>query len=336
MRVTSPPFLAAVAVVVAVGWHFFQDFYVRHNDDPPSPCVVDPVHTANATTSSECFFSSTFHQATALFKEASGAAGADSVVGLEVEEHHNITVAVFEGDPSNNGVVLHISGTHGAEGYVGSAIQSAWLNAEITRKKNINVNSDSSKTGPTIILVHALNPVGMAQMRRVNENNVDLNRNCFVSNSQTWPLTQASELASGYAAVDPFLNPPHPAEGVQRWQGIFGLLKHIYRVGWVVGKRALVTGQYSHPKGIFYGGTELATSHQKLSSYLKEIPQVAAAKRLVLVDVHSGIGPPGRDTLMTSDADLSNVQQNFGSGSEMSDFNDVRKYPTGIFLNRGP
>lgn len=34
-------------------------------------------------------------------------------------------VAVFRGDPSN--VLLHISGTHGPEGFAGSAVQGAIL-----------------------------------------------------------------------------------------------------------------------------------------------------------------------------------------------------------------
>ena len=49
--------------------------------------------------------------------------------------------------------------------------------------------------------------------------------------------------AVGYAAVDKYLNPPHPAEGAARIAGIFGLLSHIISVGWIGCKRALVTGQ---------------------------------------------------------------------------------------------
>ena len=66
-------------------------------------------------------------KASSLFKDAARAAGAHMVVGLEVTKHHNITVAVFEGDPSNDGVVLHISGTHGPEGYVGTHVPASTM-----------------------------------------------------------------------------------------------------------------------------------------------------------------------------------------------------------------
>ena len=75
--------------------------------------------------------------------------------------------------------------------------------------------------------------------------------------------------------------------------------------------------RYSHPKGIFYGGTELSTSHKQLSTFLNRLPQVTAAKRLVLVDVHSGLGPPAQDTLMTSDGDFEKVSRIFGAGATL-------------------
>ena len=68
-------------------------------------------------------------------------------------------------------------------------MQSGWLNTRITSNKDENEAGSNphpppapSVSRPTVILVHALNPVGMAQMRRVNEANVDLNRNCLLNN----------------------------------------------------------------------------------------------------------------------------------------------------------
>lgn len=67
--------------------------------------------------------------------------------------------------------VLHISGTHGPEGFVGSAIQTAMLT--FFKKHSTYENKDL----PTLVFVHALNAYGFKHNRRVNENNVDLNRN---------------------------------------------------------------------------------------------------------------------------------------------------------------
>src|SRR5687768_663923 len=77
--------------------------------------------------------------------------------------------------------ILHLSGLHGVEGFAGSAIQLQLLD-------NLPELSDNS----ALIIVHILNPFGMAWLRRVNENNVDLNRNFLAGESyQGAPATYA-------------------------------------------------------------------------------------------------------------------------------------------------
>jgi hypothetical protein len=61
------------------------------------------------------------------------------------------------------------SGIHGVEGFAGSAIQHQLL-AE--QWDGLDLPGDTG-----LLLVHAVNPYGFAELRRVNENNVDLNRN---------------------------------------------------------------------------------------------------------------------------------------------------------------
>ena len=61
------------------------------------------------------------------------------------------------------------SGTHGIEGYTGSAIQSMFLDTFM---------SPGFPEDFGVLLVHALNPYGLKYRRKVSENNVDLNRNC--------------------------------------------------------------------------------------------------------------------------------------------------------------
>src|SRR3546814_9727826 len=64
-------------------------------------------------------------------------------------------------------VLLSLSGTHGAEGFNGSAAQVHWLNLH---------GAEPLPKGVAMLFVHAVNPFGFAHMLRVNENNVDLNR----------------------------------------------------------------------------------------------------------------------------------------------------------------
>ena len=61
-----------------------------------------------------------------------------------------------------------ISGTRGVEGFCGSGCQVGFLVERVYEGLPKSVG---------VVLVHALNPYGFAWLRRVNEENVDLNRN---------------------------------------------------------------------------------------------------------------------------------------------------------------
>ena len=56
----------------------------------------------------------------------------------------------------------------------------------------------------SLLMIHALNPFGMAHLRRVNEDNVDLNRNFLLAGEQFRGSPQR------YRDLDPLLNPPTP------------------------------------------------------------------------------------------------------------------------------
>jgi len=62
--------------------------------------------------------------------------------------------------------LLISSGLHGVEGFAGSATQLQFLD-------KMQFPPDDT----AVVLFHSLNPYGMAWLRRVNEQNVDLNRN---------------------------------------------------------------------------------------------------------------------------------------------------------------
>ncbi len=89
------------------------------------------------------------------------------------EEELTIDISLF-GAATPQRILIHSSGLHGIEGFAGSAIQLRCLEDRLPV-----LRSDS-----TIVMVHILNPYGMAWFRRVNENNVDLNRNFRVPNDR--------------------------------------------------------------------------------------------------------------------------------------------------------
>ena len=77
--------------------------------------------------------------------------------------------------------LLVLSGTHGGEGYTGSAVQIALMRSGALG----SVPADTR-----VVLLHAINPYGFAHWTRTTENNVDLNRN-FIDFSGRLPRNDA-------------------------------------------------------------------------------------------------------------------------------------------------
>lgn len=179
---------------------------------------------------------------------------------------HDIDVAVVENGP---GVVLVSSGVHGVEGYAGSAIQIACF----------------AHATCTCVFVHGLNAHGMQQFRRWTANNVDLNRNGAAPDES--PL---------YRAVSPFLNVDKPESALSFYASA---LYYIARYGFSALKQAVAGGQISTPGGLFFAGT----SREPCLSVVLEWLEARFPVIDVHIDVHTGLGSRGRDTIIVDDKD---------------------------------
>ena len=178
--------------------------------------------------------------------------------------------------------IIHTSGLHGVEGFAGSAIQLALL------EQSLSVPSDGA-----IVLVHTLNPYGMAWLRRVNENNVDLNRNFIASDEQR---AAASPL---YRKLDPLLNPISPPATD------FFYAKMVYyalRYGVRHIKQAIAKGQYEFPNGLFFGGSQLEMGPSLYQAWLAD--KLTSLKRGFAIDVHTGLGRSGQESLFLRRAQI--------------------------------
>src|SRR3989344_2706113 len=72
--------------------------------------------------------------------------------------------------PGEKKILVIISGTGGLEGVIGSMAQHCIINSDIP--------SLYAKEGIDLLFIHALNPWGYAEGRRVDHLNVDVNRGC--------------------------------------------------------------------------------------------------------------------------------------------------------------
>jgi hypothetical protein len=224
-----------------------------------------------------------YTEARRRFLEAAGAAGAELTshpfdqtgpVGEEVA----VDVARL-GPLDAERVLLIVSGTHGVEGFAGSECQYRWLEGR---------GAEPMPDGLAMVFVHAHNPYGFAWVRRVNEDNVDLNRNYL--DGATPPANPGyEELAGALSPVD--LSPAVLQEADAT------LLDYGARNGMDALQAAVSGGQYTHPDGVFYGGTGPVRSQQLMREILQE--HTDAADQVVILDLHTGLGAWGEVEVIT-------------------------------------
>ena len=179
-------------------------------------------------------------------------------------------------------VAVMVSATHGVEGYAGSALQSWWLD-----ERAAAMRSESTR----VVLVHGLNPYGFSWVRRVNEDNVDLNRN-FVD----WTDPPHNDR---YGDVADFLVPNEWTDEAQN-STTAALLEVAGRVGMDQFQAIVSGGQYDHPTGVFHGGSGPVWSNRWLTEHLPLL--VGPASRIGLIDLHTGLGPWGHGELISHES----------------------------------
>jgi hypothetical protein len=226
------------------------------------------------------FFSPDYATARGRFVASARAAGATLAslpLGATGPDSEKLSIDVARlGSPDATRVLLHTGGLHGVEGYAGSAVQLAALE-----------RAPVVPPGCAMVLVHALNPYGMAWLRRANENNVDLNRN-FLPAGERWAGAPAL-----YSRLDPLLNPPTPpVPDCFRWRLAALALRHGPRAL----KQAIAGGQYEFPRGLFFGGRMLEPGPRLYLDFLRQ--SLARAEYLLALDLHTGLGPRGGATLI--------------------------------------
>ncbi len=164
------------------------------------------------------------------------------------------------------------SGVHGAELMCGSGCQLGMLQEEHFR---------SLPAGTAVVMIHAMNPWGAANLRRNNEDNIDLCRN-FVDFDNNLPINKA------YAEIHEALSCAE-REGSVRNKADKALadFQQTMGTGGFVG--TIMSGQFKFDDGISFGGLAPTWSNTTLTEILQKHGK--SAKKVCLVDYHSGLGP---------------------------------------------
>lgn len=249
---------------------------------------------------SDAVFSATYHEARARFLDA--AAELERRTGCAMTRHRlvvdpgeDLTVDLVEVTPPEpRRLWMVVTGLHGIEGYAGSAILTALMG-------NLAPRLDLQRTG--LLLVHAVNPWGFQHFRRVNRANVDLNRNFEVAGE---PLYGSD--SSGYESLEHILNPEQPwSAGLGDKLAFFSqTFTALALRGMAPLRQATLSGQYSRPRGIFYGGDALQPESRFLAEHIERI--AAAYDEILLTDLHTGYGQRGQAYPLFPQADSPEIR----------------------------
>ena len=183
------------------------------------------------------------------------------------------TDVIFVGEESARKLVVVISGTHGVEFYCGSACQLGWL----TQFDASDIPGDIA-----LLFIHCINPYGAAWRRRVNEDNVDLNRNFVDHDKPCYQNPWYGELHD-YLIPESLTGPAY--EEAKTRLADFRRTK---------GEQAFFTGllgQYSHADGFYYGGQRAVWSNLTLRKIINRYCKKRA--EIAVIDLHTGLGPFG-------------------------------------------
>ncbi len=186
----------------------------------------------------------------------------------------------------NEKVFILTTGEHGIEGYVGSAMQQRFIEHYLPRL-------DPATTG--LLFVHAINPWGMKYHRRVNVNNVDLNRN-FVWGTQGFSTAINPE----YDQVNSFLNPTEKIGNLKIGNLKFyaGLLVLLAKMNISGFRHATLLGQYRYPQGLYYGGSDYQEETRTLIDLYRGAME--QYEQILHLDMHTGYGPRYQMSLVNS------------------------------------
>jgi len=231
-------------------------------------------------------FSSTYAEARAKFRQAAREAG----FTLQTIANPNrgpdggdlTTEVAWFGSRAAAKVLVMVSGTHGAEGFCGSGAQIDWLR----RMEHKTLARDVA-----VLMIHAINPYGFAWLRRVTEENVDLNRN-WIDFSQPIPENPGYDELAGAAVPSEWTEESRSEtnRALRRYGGAHGPLAL---------QQALSGGQYRHPKGVFFGGEGPSWARKTQEAIYRFY--LGQAHKIAIIDYHTGLGPWGYAEPIMSD-----------------------------------
>ncbi|MCG3417780.1 M14 family metallopeptidase [Oceanobacillus jordanicus] len=220
-------------------------------------------------------------------------------IGNEADDN---TIDIIRADATSekDKIALLSSGEHGIEGYAGAACIHMFVEECIE-------HIEPETTG--ICLVHAINPWGMRNFRRVTENNIDLNRN-YIEEEGPLPI----DVNKKYEKEKELFLPNGKIKDITEEQNrLFKTLtKALAKEGYANMKHAKSMGQYEFERGVYYGGKALEESAKYVRSL--QVDLLEQYNHIVHMDWHTALGPSNELTMVVppdEEQDLEEIQSRY-------------------------
>lgn len=233
----------------------------------------------------QSYFSATATEAGHKFANAARRAGIDVervLHPLPGPQGEPLYVDIAQlGPPGARDAVLVLSGVHGVEGFAGAAIQTGLLE-----------RCGRPPDDTALLLVHLINPWGIAWNRREDHENIDVFRNSLY-------LDEPVAADPLFDVVDDAMDLPHyPLHTPQQEARVREQLIASYGSADRL-IAAIRRGQHHRPTSMSYHGDHASWSHLTLRGVLSR--RLAGCRRLAVLDVHTGFGAYGAGLVMSYD-----------------------------------
>lgn len=207
----------------------------------------------------------------------------------------DLTLDILEFIPEKKEKLLCImTGLHGIEAYVGDFLLKEFVDKQL---ENIDLKTTH------VVIVHNINPYGMKYKRKVNENNIDLNRN-FITDFTALPPN------NGYNTNKKFFLPKklsssYTGECIKFYGKAIKLALTSSKKEL---KEATLIGQYEFKNGFFYGGKKPEKSTQIMMDLYDKLAKFGY-KQSIYLDLHTGFGPKYQMSIINSPDETRSVEE---------------------------
>jgi len=178
-------------------------------------------------------------------------------------------------------IILVVSGTHGAEGWAGSAIQIDSLQRGVFDK----LPSDTA-----VMMIHLINPWGCAWGRRENEDNADLFRDLIYYKREFYSEDKAFTDQVAQALTLTAYNDEERQRSDQLTEKLLDDLGEATLIN------IIRAGQFRYPKAPCYNGGGISWSFRLYKDLVERY--LSQVKQVFLIDIHTAFGDYGDGILI--------------------------------------